>query len=102
MENRKRFSQLLKLAAKTYKELNTQDRTSALILTAKFLHAMLAERSTQRQRLAELETPAKNTQNQRSHAEKARGKLARKSSTKSPKLCPILAACCKRKNSACA
>lgn len=80
--------QQLELAFAGYLELGNDEQDAAMDMTVLLLRQMLRDKSGRRQKLTELEAETKRTTTKsvkRSNAEKARGRLVRKSNAASPK-----------------
>lgn len=88
MKQVKEVQQQLELVFARYVELGAAEQDAAADMTLALLRQMLRHNSGIRQRLAELGNTPQSTTNkrlQRSNAEKARGKLVRKTNAASPK-----------------
>lgn len=83
-QENKQFRQLLRLAYTDFRQMSEDNKTAALDLTMQLLRKMLQDGRVQRQKLAELETTKRKQSPTRSHVEKARGKLVRKTNAASP------------------
>ncbi|MGB5863827.1 MAG: hypothetical protein WBG95_05965 [Sulfitobacter sp.] len=84
MENIEQFKQHLQQAYSSYLKLDGDGKHAAFEMAVTLLRKMLRDSSGQKQRLAELGSTAKSGSAKRTHAEKARAKLTRKSNAQSP------------------
>lgn len=87
MERLKHLQQQLEVTFAGYLEMEDSEQDAAIDMTVLMLRQMLRDKSGRRQRLTELQADAANKTNKnakRTNADKARGKLVRKTNAVSP------------------
>lgn len=84
MKNIEELRQQLELVFARYMRLDAGEQQTAMDMTVLMLRQMLREQSGRRQRLIELGADTKDETDKRSHVEKTRSTLVRKTNASSP------------------
>ncbi|MBW0159703.1 hypothetical protein [Sedimentimonas flavescens] len=84
MKKIEELRQQLELVFARYMKLSDDEQHTAMDMTALMLRQMLREQSGRRQRLIELGADVKSGTDKRTHVEKTRSKLVRKTNASSP------------------